>query len=208
MFTHSEIWTALDKLAAAQNLSASGLAKKAGLDATTFNKSKRVLVDGRERWPSTESVAKVLAATNTTLDEFVAFVGNPRVRTKPVPIVGFAQAGSGGYFDASGFPAGKDWDEVLFPDIPDEAVYALEVQGESMLPAYRDGDRIIVSPSAPIRRGDRVVLQTREGEIMAKELRRQTNKTIELASLNAAHEDRSFAIADVAWMARIVWVSQ
>ncbi len=208
MFSHADIWAAIDRLAETNGLSASGLAKRAGLDATTFNKSKRVMLDGRERWPSTESLAKVLNATGTTFGEFVALVGGARLATRPLPILGFAQAGAGGYFDQSGMPAGNGWDEVSFPDVPEEAIYALEIQGDSMLPVYRDGDRIVVSPTAPIRRGDRVVVQTAEGEIMAKELKRQTNKTIELASLNADHGDRSFAVSEVAWMARIMWVSQ
>ncbi|MDP2803108.1 MAG: helix-turn-helix transcriptional regulator [Phreatobacter sp.] len=208
MFSHSDIWAAIDRLAETNGLSASGLAKRAGLDATTFNKSKRVMLDGRERWPSTESVAKALNATGTSFGEFVSLVGGTRMSTRPLPILGFAQAGAGGYFDAGGLPAGNGWDEVSFPDIPDEAIYALEIQGDSMLPVYRDGDRIVVSPTAPIRRGDRVVLQTAEGEIMAKELKRQTNRTIELTSLNQDHGDRSFMVSEIAWMARIMWVSQ
>ncbi len=208
MFSHADIWAAIDRLAETNGLSASGLAKRAGLDATTFNKSKRVMLDGRERWPSTESVAKVLNATGTSFGEFVSLVGGSRMSTRPLPILGFAQAGAGGYFDASGFPAGTGWDEVSFPDMPDDSIYALEIQGDSMLPVYRDGDRIVVSPTAPIRRGDRVVLQTSEGEIMAKELKRQTNRTVELTSLNQDHGDRSFTVSEIAWMARIMWVSQ
>jgi len=208
MFSHNDIWIAIDRLAESQGLSTSGLARRSGLDATTFNKSKRVMLDGRERWPSTESIAKVLHATGTTFGDFVALVGGSKMKSRPLPLLGFAQAGAGGYFDASGYPAGSGWDEVSFPDIQDEALYALEIQGDSMLPVYRDGDRIVVSPTAPIRRGDRVVVQTSEGEIMAKELKRQTNRTVELTSLNAAHGDRSFTVSEIAWMARIMWVSQ
>ncbi|MGL4291025.1 MAG: S24 family peptidase [Phreatobacter sp.] len=208
MFSHADIWAAIDKLAESHGLSPSGLAKRAGLDATTFNKSKRVMSDGRERWPSTESIAKVLNATHTVFGDFVALVGKSASRARVLPILGLAQAGAGGFFDANGFPAGQGWDEVSFPDLGEETVFALEIQGDSMLPAYRDGDRIVVSPSAPVRRGDRVVVQTREGEIMAKELKRQTNKTVELASLNTDHPDRVFAVGEIAWMARIMWVSQ
>ena len=209
MLTHAQIWTALDRLAARAGLSPSGLAKRAGLDPTTFNKSKRITPDGRARWPSTESVAKALAATATSLDTFVTlFADGPRGATPGVPLIGFAQAGSGGYFDEGGFPAGGAWDEAAFPAVNDEHAYALEISGESMRPAYRDGDIIIVSPAAPIRRGDRVVVKTREGEVMVKELKRKTAKTIELQSLNAEHPDRTFAATDVAWIARIVWASQ
>jgi len=209
MLTHAQIWTALDRLAARAGLTPSGLAKRAGLDPTTFNKSKRVTPDGRTRWPSTESIAKALAATGTSFDTFVALISNGgRDGGRGVPVIGFAQAGAGGFFDDGGFPSGKGWDEVAFPGIHDEHAYGLEIAGDSMLPAYRDGDVIIVSPVSPVRRGDRVVVKTREGEVMVKELARRTGKSIELKSLNAGHPDRTLAAADVAWIARIVWASQ
>ena len=206
--THSQIWSALDRLAAKADLSPSGLAKKAGLDPTTFNKSKRVTPEGRARWPSTESVAKALAATGVSMSTFVTLITDATGTTKSVPLLGLAQAGSGGYFDDGGFPAGKGWDEIAFPHVEDEHAYALEVTGDSMQPAYRDGDVIVVSPAAPVRRGDRVVVKTKKGEVMVKELKRQTAKHVELKSLNPAHAERTVANTDVVWMARIVWASQ
>ena len=77
-----------------------------------------------------------------------------------------------------------------------------------MQPAYRDGDVIVVSPAAPIRRGDRVVVKTADGEVMAKELKRRTAKSIELRSLNPEHADRTLSVDDVLWIARIMWASQ
>jgi phage repressor protein C with HTH and peptisase S24 domain len=206
--THAQVWTALDRLAERAGMSPSGLAKRSGLDPTTFNKSKRITADGRERWPSTESVAKALAATNSSIDTFVQLIGDGARSLQSVPLLGFAQAGSGGYFDDSGFPAGKGWDEVALPSAIDEHAYALEISGDSMKPAYRDGDIIMVSPGTPIRRGDRVVVKTSGGEVMVKELKRRTTKTLELQSLNPAHADRTFDAADIEWIARIVWASQ
>jgi phage repressor protein C with HTH and peptisase S24 domain len=208
MLTHGQIWTALDRLAERAGLSPSGLAKRAGLDPTTFNKSKRVTPDGRERWPSTESVAKALAATSSSIDTFVQLIGDSARTAHSVPLLGFAQAGNGGYFDESGFPAGKGWDELALPSANDEHAYALEISGDSMKPAFRDGDVIVVSPGTPIRRGNRVVVKTRAGEVMVKELKRRTAKTLELQSLNPSHVDRTLAAADVEWIARIVWASQ
>jgi phage repressor protein C with HTH and peptisase S24 domain len=208
MLTHEQIWTALDRLAERAGLSASALAKNSGLDPTTFNKSKRVTPEGRERWPSTESVAKALAATNSSIDTFVQLIGDSARSVRSVPLLGFAQAGAGGYFDDGGFPIGKGWDEVPLPAVDDEHAYALEIAGDSMKPAYRDGDVIVVSPGTPIRRGDRVVVKTDDGEVMVKELRRRTAKTLELQSLNPSHADRTLAAGDVAWIARIVWASQ
>jgi phage repressor protein C with HTH and peptisase S24 domain len=208
MLTHDQIWTALDRLAERAGLSASGLAKSAGLDPTTFNKSKRITPDGRERWPSTESVAKALAATGATVDTFVQLIEDTARAAQAVPLLGFAEAGTGGYFDDGGFPVGKGWDEVGLPSVNDEHAYALQISGDSMKPAYRDGDVIIVSPGAPVRRGDRVVVKTRDGEVMVKELRRRTAKVIELQSLNPAHKDRVIDARNVDWIARIVWASQ
>jgi phage repressor protein C with HTH and peptisase S24 domain len=213
MLTHAQIWSAIDRLADRAGLSASGLARRAGLDPTTFNKSKRMTAEGRARWPSTESIAKALAATTTPIETFVTLMhpddGRPAgAVTKPLPLLGFAQAGSGGFFDDAGFPAGEGWDQIAFPEVADQHAYALKISGQSMLPVYRDGDIILVSPATPLHRGDRVVVKTRDGEVMAKELERQTTTTIELRSLNAEHEDRTLAVEDVVWMARIVWVSQ
>ena len=92
--THEQIWTALDRLAERAGLSPSGLAKRSGLDPTTFNKSKRITPDGRERWPSTESVSKALAATNSSIDTFVQLIGDSARAVQSVPLLGFAQAGS------------------------------------------------------------------------------------------------------------------
>jgi phage repressor protein C with HTH and peptisase S24 domain len=208
MLTHDQIWTALDRLAERGGLSPSGLARRSGLDPTTFNKSKRITPDGRERWPSTESVAKALAATNSSIDTFVQLIGDTARTVQSVPLLGFAQAGAGGYFDDGGFPTGKGWDEVALPSVNDEHAYALEISGDSMKPAYRDGDVIVVSPGTPIRRGDRVVAKTRGGEVMVKELKRRTAKTLELQSLNPVHVDRTLAASDIEWIARIVWASQ
>jgi phage repressor protein C with HTH and peptisase S24 domain len=208
MLSHDQIWGALDRMAERAGLSPSGLAKKAGLDATTFNKSKRITNDGRARWPSTESVSKALAAANVSIDRFVQLIDGITPSIQTVPLLGFAQAGAGGFFDDGGFPTGKGWDEVGLPSVKDEHAYALEISGDSMKPAFRDGDIIVVSPGAQIRKGDRVVVKTTDGEVMVKELKRRTTKLLELSSLNPNHVDRTIAAGDVEWIARIVWASQ
>ena len=209
MLTHKQVWGAIDALAAAHGATASGLARKAGLDSTTFNKSKRSSGNGRLRWPSTESISKVLDATGASLVEFLGMVREVRHDpTRTIPLIGLAQAGAGGYFGDAGFPVGGGWDEVVFPHIGSDHAYALEISGDSMAPVYRDGDIVIVDPEAAVRRGDRVVVKTLEGEVLAKELKRQTAKTVELKSLNPEHEDRTFSMDQVAWIARILWSSQ
>jgi phage repressor protein C with HTH and peptisase S24 domain len=215
MLSHGRIWEAIDRLAADNNLSASGLARKAGLDPTTFNRSKRVAADGRERWPSTESLSKILQATGTEIGDFLGILDHqhrgfgepPSAGFRGIPLLGLAQAGAGGFFDDAGFPAGRGWDEVDFPG-PGENVFALEVTGDSMMPLYRDGDTIIVARNTTVRRGDRVVVKTREGEVMAKVMQRKSGRQVELASLNPAHPVRTIATAEIEWMGRILWASQ
>jgi phage repressor protein C with HTH and peptisase S24 domain len=221
MLSHGQIWNAIDGLAERHDLTPSGLARRAGLDPTSFNKSKRLSSDGRLRWPSTESIAKVLEATGASMEQFMSFLrpeggngGMPEAalpaQAGSIPLLGFAQAGAGGFFDDGGFPAGQGWDVVEFPAAPAQkaGVYALEVQGESMMPLYRDGDVLIVEPGAQVRRNDRVVVKTREGEVMAKVLLRQSPRSIELLSLNPEHPNRNLELSDVEWIARIIWASQ
>ncbi len=213
MLTHSAIWDSIDALAERHGFSPSGLARIAGLDATAFNKSKRVSKDGRERWPSNERIAKILEATGEGFDQFVASGAYLQVgalqKFASVPLLGLAQAGSGGFFDSAGFPAGQGWDEINLPATNGEdGTYALEVSGDSMLPLYRDGDIIVISPTREPRRGDRVVVRTRDGEVLVKILYRQTPKAIELHSLNTAHPPRIIEMSEIEGIGRIIWASQ
>jgi phage repressor protein C with HTH and peptisase S24 domain len=215
MLTHSAIWDGIDALARRHGFSTSGLARVAGLDPTAFNLSKRISKDGRERWPSTESIAKVLDATGDNFEQFLSGTGpvaqfgsRQAARIDTVPLLGLAQAGAGGFFDSAGFPAGQGWDEVALPTPGEAGLYALEVQGDSMEPVYREGDRIVVSPTEQVRRGDRVVVRTRDGEVMAKVLARQTVTQVELHSVNPAYPARIVETRDIEWMARIIWASQ
>jgi len=210
MLSHAEIWSAIDALAARFDMSPSALAKMAGLDPTSFNRSKRLSNETppRPRWPSTESIAKVLAATGVGFAEFADLAGAEGGKPhRGVPLIGFAQAGDLGFFDDAGFPLGQGWDEVEAPG-HGEGVYALEIAGDSMLPVYRAGDRIIVQPTSDPRRGDRVVVKTLAGEVMAKEVGRVTAKRLELTSLNPDYPGRLLDRKDVAWVARILWASQ
>ena len=205
---HAQIWRAIDALAARHGLTASGLARAAGLDPTTFNRSKRAAPDGKPRWPSTESLSRALDAVEASFDDFAGLLaGRASGAGRAIPIVGMARAGAHGFFDDAGFPVGAE-ETVRFPGLGDEKVYALEIHGDSMQPVFRAGDVVVVQPGAPVRRGDRVIVRTREGEVMAKQLGRRNDQIVELISLNPAYPARTLNAADVDWIARIVWASQ
>ncbi|MGE4218507.1 MAG: S24 family peptidase [Alphaproteobacteria bacterium] len=210
MLRHQDIWRAIDRLAREHGMSPSGLARKAGLDPTTFNKSKRIARDGKPRWPTTESVSKILGATNSTMGHFVTLLseGPGGGVMQRIPVIGHGQAGREGFFDDAGYPTGSGWDEVDFPNVGDSHAYALEISGDSMEPVYRDGDLVIVSPQAGVRRGDRVVVKSKAGEVLVKLLVRQTAHRVELKSFNPAHPEIGMDIEDMEWMHRIVWATQ
>ena len=208
LLRHSDVWRGLDQLAALNGLTPSGLAKKAGLDSTAFNPSKRTTKDGRLRWPSTESLSRALGAVGARLDDFVALVDDQRASLK-APISRLINAASADMFDDRGFPKGESWDEIRFPDPLDtDGFYFLEITGDGLEPVYKDGDRLIVSPTARIRRGDRVLVKTQQGALFPSTLRRETDAHVELAPLGEAGEGAAYPRDQIAWIARILWVSQ
>lgn len=212
MLTHARLWAAIDALAARHHMSPSALAKSAGLDPTTFNPSKRVSPSGREHWPTTESLAKVLAATGATFDDFATLMrtveGVGASLAQPFPLIGLTQAGVGGFFDDGGAPTGGNWDEIRLPEVADAAAYALEVTGDAMLPLYRSGDILIVSPNADVRPGDRVLLRTFAGAVTAWVLKRRTARALTLSAIDGTDPRHTLPLAEVDWLARIIWASQ
>jgi phage repressor protein C with HTH and peptisase S24 domain len=122
MLTHGQVWGALDRLAERAGLSPSGLARRAGLDPTTFNKSKRITPDGRERWPSTESLAKALAATGSSIDTFVQLIGD-HGRDVQSPLLALSEAVRRGDRVVVRTAAG----EVLIGELKRRTAKALEV---------------------------------------------------------------------------------
>jgi phage repressor protein C with HTH and peptisase S24 domain len=209
--THEQVWTAIDRLASRYGYSASGLAKKAGLDATSFNKSKRVAGDGHHRWPSTESLAKVLDATGASVDEFIALLDAEGLRRPQfrMPLIGSVHAATKRLlFDGEGQPLGEGWDELNVPGIDDANAFAVEVSDSAFEPMYRQGDRLVLSPGESLRPRDRVLICLTSGSLMACELKRSTAKTVEVKAMRAGAADLTLPSESIAWIARIVWASQ
>lgn len=208
--SHQRLWSALDALARREGLSPSGLARRAGLDATSFNPSKRHGPGDppRPRWPSTESLNRVLQVTGLSLMDFAAMADDAPARVMTAPLLGMAQAGEDGFFDEAGLPTGDGWDQTDLPS-PRESLFSIEISGDSMAPLYRPGDRVLVDRArTDVRKGDRIVIRTTSGETLAKEIGALTARTVTLTSINPAYEPRMVARKDIDWMARILWVSQ
>ena len=208
--SHAKLWKALDALAQREGTSPSGLARRAGLDATSFNRSKRFGPGEppRPRWPSTESLMQVLAATGISLGAFAALADDAPPEPRAIPLLGMAQAGADGFFDDAGLPLAEDWEQTDLPRVKD-SLLSLQIAGDSMTPLYREGDKVIVDREATdVRKGDRVVVRTTGGETLAKEIAALNAREVTLASINPAYPPRALPRRDILWMARILWVSQ
>lgn len=165
MLTHHDIWDAIDRLAHDHGLTPSGLARAAGLDPTTFNKSKRGGADGKPRWPSTESLAKVLEATSATFHTLVSYIPSAAPQqaaavlsgagacdqrgNQALPLVMLADVVAA--VDRSGvlrpeIGADPQTDRLVFPALFEDTCFAIELADEQGLPLYRAGDRLLVAP--------------------------------------------------------------
>ena len=125
MVTHGDLWRSIDLLVENNRLSVSGLARVLGLDRSAFAKNKRRQGD-RSRWPPTESLSRILNATNSNMSRFTALL--PSCDGQPVsleiPVIEFAQASRSGYFDDSGYPVASGWDTLDFPNLGDVNAYS------------------------------------------------------------------------------------
>jgi len=165
--------------------------------------------EGKPRWPSTESISKILDATGVRLAHFVSLV-RPDERSDELPTVPlaslFALRGGKG-FGPEGEPSVAEWDEIPAPDVADPKAFAIEINGGEYEPVYRDGDILIVSPAALPRRGDRVMVRTTDGQVMITRLQRQTAKRIDLLPLSG-NDEISLTAEEIASVLRVVWSSQ
>lgn len=209
MLRHGDIWSAIDRLAHDRGLTASGLARRAGLDPTTFNKSKRITREGKPRWPSTESLAKVLDATGASLAEFLTLLpGELQVEGRhTLPLVSSSDIVATPRLDGELRTMLRDRDEISFPD--GEQVFAMEVANNRLAPAYREGDVLIVSGGAHVRRGDRVLVRTADGTMSAAEMVRHGSRRVSFRPLGTPEaEAMILPVEQLSWILRILWASQ
>lgn len=213
MFTHDSIWRGIDRLATTFGYSPSGLAKTAGLDPTSFNRSKRMSPDGKPRWPSTESISKILAVTGATMTDFIALVDDapdaagPRVDT--MPLVTLSKVHTQSCFDSDGYPKSDTWREIAFPSHDDAGhIYALKITDRSAEPVYKKNDILILSRATPPGEGSRIFVKIKDGRHLFRTLSKRSQRSVELCPLHSPEGAESFKNSDIDWMARIIWVSQ
>ena len=203
---YEQVWEAVDKLAKLNGLSPSGLAKKAGLDATTFNKSKRTRPDGKKRWPSLDSLNKIIEVCDISFDEFFALSEDNDIEknSHSIPYIEYSRLLD--HEDNISITSDKNsWQRIHFPDGHDN-LYALDINTDDFAPFYRCGTLLILSQESEIRCGDRIVVHT-DNNIIIHEFVRRTATTLELKDILSA-EKLSLKVENVRFVHRIVWASQ
>jgi SOS-response transcriptional repressor LexA len=112
-------------------------------------------------------------------------------KSQPVPVISWASAGRGGdYADLSG-----QIDEYLNTDCKDLNAYALILEGDSMTPEFRAGDRIVFMPNDQPKNGDVVVARLEEGgEVFFKLYHTfgPNNEMVRLTSYNPVYPSLEF----------------
>lgn len=115
-------------------------------------------------------------------------VSHAQIGSTHIPLISYVSAGHWtGAVDAFQPNDAHDW---LMTDLElSENAFALEIKGESMLPEFRPGDRVIIDPSISPQPGDYVVAKNGEEEATFKKYRprgmdERGNVVFELVPLN------------------------
>jgi phage repressor protein C with HTH and peptisase S24 domain len=235
MLQHADVWRGIDRLAAKNGLSASGLARRAGLDPTAFNPSKRITREGRPRWPSTESLSKILTVTGEPFVDFVLLTGassgessnghnggaagfdqpvsggrlvSRSAGTPTIPVIALDRLAAQDSFDSAGMPAGPGWGHLDFANVAGRETFGVEISGGDFDPVYRDGDTLVASRTAEIRRGDRIILGTVVGTALVRKVVRHDADGYHVEPLRQASQPQFLPQDQIRFAARILWVSQ
>ncbi|WP_245418019.1 hypothetical protein [Cohaesibacter celericrescens] len=205
MLSHDTIWNAIDRLASQKNLSPSGLARLAGLDSTSFNPSKRVKLNGRPRWPSTESIAKILSVTDTSASVFFDYTSDVVAKTpngeadvclcrdilthKPVALCSINQRGKKTESEAN-------------------LIFTLRVKGTHFMPFYQNGSHLLLSFDGNHKIGHRVIVKTNDRDFLLGDVEHSSPDLLQLWTLSQERAMQTIALSSIEWVARILWASQ
>jgi SOS-response transcriptional repressor LexA len=188
----------------AAELTQPALAKKSGVsqqliskiendqqEGTTFVAQLADALGVRPQWLATGE--EPMRDSDVREERITDFVSAHRDKVRQIPVISYVEAGSwkeimDSYAKGAGFDS-LSVDAALAQSLGRHA-FALEVHGESMMPEFRPGDRVIVDQDAAVRPGDVVVAKLdREESATLKKYRSRGvdedgNEVFELVPLN------------------------
>ena len=212
MIQHKHLWDAIDALAHVKGYSTSGLAKKAGLDSTIFNKSKRISNDGRLRWPTTQSIVKILDTAEYSMGKFATLIQNAQMHEQCLflPMVALSNIQEKCCFiDNKGQIIDSEKANFEKNTNIDGNVFIVKVDSNNYLPTYDKNDLLMVSRGSGIRKMDKIFIATKSGKnilAIVKSLTSHTVKILPIGKMLLARDE--VPIQEIAWMARILWKSE
>lgn len=115
-------------------------------------------------------------------------VSPAQIGSKQIPLISYVRAGL--WAGAGDLPQPGDAQEWLMTDLElSDGAFALEIKGDSMLPEFNPGDRVIIDPAIRPQPGDYVVAKNGEDEATFKKYRlrganEQGVEVFELVPLN------------------------
>ena len=176
---------AFQKWVKSNDLSTKRVAKAAGIAYTTL--ASFVQQDTYTLKGDTEQ--KIADAFNCSTEDIFVTGRKTTPRNNELSIEGKVSAGNGGYFD-SHYPPGHGGTTIRFD--PAEISLVVEIDGDSMQPRYRDGDKVMCGyrydDPTPVIRQD-VMAQTRDGRKLFKTLRQGSKPGLwDLYSINPAYD--------------------
>ena len=203
-----KIWDAIDKFAKNSGMSPSALAKSIGLDATTFNKSKRIRNDGKQRWPSLDSINRILEVYNIEFEDLYKLSDDihSTKQSLSIPYISLSGLSQGSRTDVRKFDI-SSWRQVQFP-YSTQNMYAIDLDDSCYEPLYNFGSTLVVAKDSEIRRGDRIVIITRSGESLIREFIRREENAIKVCTPYDKENLQYINLSDIRLLNRIMWASQ
>lgn len=208
-----------------EGLTQAQLAEKAGVSVTTVYRLEKN--ENYER----VTLEAVAGALNLTAAELLGFAAPPfaaAVRAeaekstseveridrdtyagyKPedIPLITEAQAGEGRivYEDAASLQAYAERMVSRPTGVTDPHAFGVMVKGDSMVPVFRPGRYVVVSPNVPVAPGDEVFVALRNGERLIKIAYRADGGFV-LESANPTYPPRFVKADEVQVMYPVVW---
>ncbi len=134
-------------------------------------------------------------------------IESPRMLAARIPVINKVSAGYPAEFTDLDYPARVADAYVACPDVTDADAFAARVVGDSMAPAYREGEIVVFSPSAAVDSGcDCFVRFEDRGESTFKRVFFDDEATVRLQPLNSAYPPRTVKRVEVGGMYRAVYV--